>query len=186
MNKNFVLTQELFEDLLAWLDPNREIAGQKYEDIRRGLVKIFINNGRHSVEDLADEAINRVAKKLNQIKDDYQGDHSLYFYGVAKKIVHEDRRRTPVPLPTPDWKSDDVETEYECLERCLQRLSSENRELILQYYQDEKREKIDHRRTLADKLGIAINALRIRAFRIRNSLESCVRECLLHITSEMN
>ena len=190
MNKNFVLTEELFDELLVWLDPDREIAGQKYEDIRRGLVKIFINNGRHSVEDLADETINRVANKLNQIKDAYHGDHSLYFYGVAKNIVHEDRRRTlvpvPAPLPTPDWTSDDIETEYECLERCLQQLTSENRELILQYYQDEKREKIDHRRRLADKLGIPLNALRIRAYRIRNSLELCVRECLVQITSEMN
>lgn len=186
MNKNCVLTQELFEELLGWLDPDREIAGQKYEDIRRGLIKIFVNNGRNSVEDLADETINRVATKLNQIKDNYQGDHSLYFYGVAKKIVHEDRRRPPVSLPIPAWNSDDIETEYECLERCLQQLTRENRELILQYYQDEKREKIDHRRILADKRGIALNALRIRAFRIRNSLELCVRKCLLQITSEMN
>lgn len=186
MNKNFVLTQELFEELLRWLDPDREIAGQKYEDIRRGLITIFINNGRHSVEDLADEAINRVANKLNQIMDDYHGDHSLYFYGVAKKIVHEDRRKTLVPLPTPDWNSDNIEAEHECLERCLQQLTSQNRELILQYYQDEKKAKIDHRRTLADKLGIGSNALRIRAHRIRNSLEFCVRACLVQITAEMN
>lgn len=184
--KNFVLTQELFEELLGWLDPDPEIAGQKYENIRRGLIKIFINNGRHSVEDLADEAINRVANKLNQIKDNYQGDHSLYFYGVAKKLVYEDRRRTPVSLPPPAWNSDDYEPEYECLERCLQQLTTANRELILQYYQGDRNVKIDHRRRLADKLGIALNALRIRAFRVRNSLELCVRKCLVQITSEMN
>ncbi len=166
MNKNWVLTQELFEELLAWLDPDREVAGQKYEDIRRGLIKIFINNGRHSVEDLADEAINRVANKLNQIKDDYQGHPSLYFYGVAKKIVHEDRRRSPAQLPTAAWNSDEIDPEYECLERCLQELTAENRELVLQYYQEEKKAKIDNRQRLADKLGIALNALRIRAYRI--------------------
>ena len=105
MNKNFVLTPELFEELLGWLDPDREIAGKRYEDIRRGLIKIFVSNGRHCVEDLADEAINRVANKLNQIKNDYEGDPCLYFYGVAKKIVHEDRRRTPVSLPSPNWNS---------------------------------------------------------------------------------
>jgi len=186
MNKNFVLTQELFEDLLSWLDPDREIAAQKYEDLRRGLIKIFVSNGCHCVEDLADEAINRVAKKLNQIKDTYQGDHSLYFYGVARNIVHEDRRRRPVPAATPTCSSDDIEAEYECLERCLQQLTTENRELILQYYQEEKKVKIDHRRSLAERLGIAVNALRIRAYRIRNSLELCVRKCLLQITSETN
>src|ERR1041384_4256101 len=155
MNKDWVLTQELFEELLAWLDHDREVAGQKYENIRRGLIKVFVINGCHSVEDLADEAINRVANKLNQIKHDYQGDPSLYFYGVAKKMVHEDRRRkrTPVP-PTTVWNSDDIEPEYECLERCLQELTTENRELVLQYYQEEKKAKIDNRRKLADKLGI--------------------------------
>ena len=186
MNKNWVLTEELFEQLLAWLDPNREVAGQKYEDIRRGLIKIFINNGCHCVEDLADEAINRVANRLNEIKADYSGDPALYFYGVAKKLVHEDRRRTPPPVATPTWEADDVGPEFECLERCLEQLTSENRELVLQYYQDEKKEKIDNRRRLADRLGIAINALRIRAYRIRSSLELCVRTCLVKSTSEMN
>lgn len=186
MNKNWVLTDELFESLLAWLDPDREIAGQKYEDIRRGLIKIFISNGRHCVEDLADETINRVADKLNRIRDDYQGNPSLYFYGVAKKIVYEDRRRVPVQLPTPTWTSDEIDPEYECLERCLQQLTSESRELVLQYYQDEKKAKIDNRRRLADKLGIALNALRIRAYRIRSSLELCVRTCLVRTMSEMN
>jgi DNA-directed RNA polymerase specialized sigma24 family protein len=186
MNKNWVLTEERFDALLAWLDSDREIAGQKYEDIRRGLIKMFISNGRHCVEDLADETINRVADKLSEIRDNYQGNPSLYFYGVAKKIVYEDRRRVPPQIPAPTWTSDDIDPEYECLERCLQELTSENRELVLQYYQDEKKIKIDNRRRLADKLGIALNALRIRAYRIRNSLESCVRTCLVKTTSEMN
>jgi DNA-directed RNA polymerase specialized sigma24 family protein len=186
MNKNWVLTQELFEDLLAWFDPDREIAGQKYERIRRGLIKIFINNGCQSVEDLADEAINRVAKKLNEIRHEYHGDPALYFYGVAKRLVHEDRRKILAQRPTPNWNTDDVELEYECLERCLRELTSQNRELVLQYYQEEKKAKIDNRRRLAEKLGIAVNALRIRAYRIRNSLELCVRTCLVKMASEMN
>lgn len=186
MSKNWVLTPDLFERLLDWLDPDREVAGEKYEHIRRALIKIFISNGRSCVEDLADEAINRVARKLNQIRDDYQGDPSLYFYGVAKKIVHEDRRRPKAPVPPPTWNSDDVDPEYECLEKCLEELTAQNRELVLQYYQEEKKAKIDNRRRLADKLGIAINALRIRAHRIRTSLELCVRTCVGKMTSEMN
>src|SRR5689334_24730966 len=187
MNKNWVLTEELLNDLLAWLDPDREVAGQKYENVRRGLIKIFISNGCCDVEDLADETINRVAKKLTEIKDTYDGDPSRYFYGVAKNIVHEaHRRRVPPPVPPETWKTDDVDPEYECLESCLDKLTPENRELVLEYYQDEKKAKIDHRRQLAEKLGIAVNALRIRAFRIRNSLEVCVRTCLVKVASEMN
>ena len=186
MSKNWVLTPDLFEGLLDWLDPDREVAGEKYEHIRRALIKIFISNGRVSVEDLADEAINRVARKLSKIRADYEGDPSLYFYGVAKKIVHEDRRRPKLSTPPPTWNSDDVDPEYECLEKCLEELTPQNRELVLQYYQEEKKAKIDNRQRLAEKLGIAINALRIRAHRIRNSLELCVRTCVGKMTSEMN
>jgi DNA-directed RNA polymerase specialized sigma24 family protein len=184
--KNWALTPDLFEGLLSWLDPDRDVAGEKYEHIRRALIKIFISNGRSSVEDLADEAINRVARKLNKIRDEYQGDPSLYFYGVAKKLVHEDRRKPTLKLPPPSWDTDDVDPEYECLEKCLQELTAENRELVVGYYQEEKKAKIDNRRKLADKLGIAINALRIRAHRIRHSLELCVRACVGTMTDEMN
>lgn len=185
MKKKWVLTKELFEALLAWLDPDRDVAGEKYEDVRRGLIKIFISNGCYSVEELADEAINRVANKLEQIKAEYVGDPALYFYGVAKRIVQEDRRPKPKPpQPQPDWQpDDDVDPEYECLEKCLEKLTTENRKLVLAYYQDEKRVKIDNRRVLAESLGIALNALRIRAYRIRSSLELCVRTCVM---SEMN
>ena len=60
----------------------------------------------------------------------------------------------------------------------MQRLTSRNRELILEYYREEKHLKIDHRKELAQRLGIALNALRIQACRIRASLQECVFECL--------
>lgn len=187
MKTKWILTPELFEALLDWLGPDREVAGEKYEHIRRALIKIFISHGFSDPEDLADEAINRVARRLPEIMADYEGDQALYFYGVAKKISHEQRRRpvphSPPPIPSSD---DDDDPEYECLEKCLQELTPQNRELVLQYYQEEKQAKIDNRRKLADKLGIAMNALRIRAHRIRHSLELCVRTCVGQMTDEMN
>jgi DNA-directed RNA polymerase specialized sigma24 family protein len=60
----------------------------------------------------------------------------------------------------------------------MQKLTEENRKLVIEYYQDERQAKIDHRKALAERLGIAINALRIRAFRIRASLQECVTNCL--------
>ena len=188
MSKNWVLTPDLFDDLLDWFAPDREVAGEKYEHIRRALIKIFVSNGCNLAEDLADDAINRVARKLAQIRADYEGDPALYFYGVAKKIVHEQRRRPAVQAPPPAWESDDddVEPEFECLERCLEELTAQNRELVLQYYQEDKQAKIDNRRKLADKLDITINALRIRALRIRSSLELCVRTCVMKMMNEMN
>jgi len=184
MNKNWVLTQESFETLLAWLDPNREVAGQKYEEIRTRLMKIFACRGCYEPEDLADETINRVTNKLGEIGSTFIGERARYFYGVANKVHLEYLRRKPAPpLPAATNTSEEVERRYRCLDRCVGRLTPESRELVLQYYQEERRAKIEHRKNLADRLGIAVNALRIRAHRIRKSLQDCVRECLEEATA---
>jgi|SRR5215831_4239382 len=179
MNKNWVLTQDAFNALLSWLDPNREVAGQKYEDIRRRLITIFSCRGCAEPEDLADETINRVTSRLPAIEADFVGERTRYFYGVATKVHLEYRRRKPAPIVAPTATSDDmIEREFECLEGCMKKLTSDNRRLVLEYYQDERQAKIDHRRRLADQLGIAINALRIRAYRIRATLQECVTNCV--------
>ncbi|HEY0047746.1 MAG TPA: hypothetical protein VGB68_00565, partial [Pyrinomonadaceae bacterium] len=63
MDKENVINQENFDVLLNWLDRNREIAGQKYEKIRRRLIRIFLGRGCFEAEELADETINRVTRK---------------------------------------------------------------------------------------------------------------------------
>lgn len=179
MKKEWVLTQEAFDALLDWLDPNRDIAAQKYETVRSRLIKIFACRGCLDAEDLADETINRVTSKLPEIQATYTGEPARYFYGVANKIHLEYTRRKPVPrLPEPKTDCEQAELEYACLDRCVAKLPPENRELVLSYYQEEKHAKIEHRKHLAKKLGIAANALRIRAHRIRTALEECVKECL--------
>jgi DNA-directed RNA polymerase specialized sigma24 family protein len=181
MKKEWLLTQENFDALLLWLDPNRERAGEKYETIRRRLIKIFICRGCYEPEDLADESINRVVKRLKDLESGFTGDPSLYFYGVAHKVYLEYIRRKPAPVPAP-WPPpedrDQVEREHECLERCLKLLTLIDHRLVLEYYKLDKRAKIDHRKRLAENLGIALNALRIRAFRIRATLQECVEGCM--------
>ncbi|MGB7926469.1 MAG: hypothetical protein WCF57_24740 [Pyrinomonadaceae bacterium] len=167
--------------MLAWLDANRDQAGKKYEEIRRRLIKIFTCRGCMEADNLADETINRVTQKVPTLVEGYTGDPALYFYGVAHKVHLEYVRRKPapvLPLPPPLNGSDEVEQEFDCLEYCMQLLTPDNRELVLQYYQEEKRAKIDHRKQLAQQLGIALNALRIRAHRIRATLEQCMQNCL--------
>jgi len=176
--KNWALTQESFDRLLLWLHAEREVAGRKYEDIRRRLIRFFTCRGCHEAEDLADETINRVARKLEEIAETYSGDPALYFYGVAQKVHLEHLRKRPPVKPPPPAPEDEAETEYECLDRCMQHLTEGSRDLVLQYYQEEKGAKIDHRRRLAERLGIALNALRIRVHRVRAALQKCVRDCL--------
>jgi len=191
MKKDWVLTQDAFDKLLKWLDSDRDRAGQKYETIRLRLIKIFTCRGCSEADDLADETINRVAAKLDNLdwKDD--GDRARYFYGVAQKVYLEDlrnskKRHGEIPFDCVDETSsvsvksdtDEIESEYACLERCLETLPNNNRRLVLEYYHQERKAKIDHRKMLADELGIAVNALRIRAHRIRLTLERCMHDCL--------
>jgi DNA-directed RNA polymerase specialized sigma24 family protein len=180
MNKQWKLSQESFDALLRWLDPDREQAAMKYEDIRSRLIKIFTGRASADAEDLADETINRVTSKLHEVEN-FTGDPRRYFYGVANKVYLEYlRRKLPQPPPSPIVDSDQVELEYQCLEHCIKSLTEQNRELLLAYYGGDGRAKIDQRRLLAEKLGIAPNALRLRAFRIRQMLLDCVEKCIKH------
>lgn len=155
------LTQEAFDRLLAWLDRDRERAGEKYEQIRSRLIKIFTRRGCSVAEELTDETIDRVSRKVIEIADSYVGDRALYFYGVATN-VHLEYVKQPKakPLPQPD-APEVLERNYICLERCLEQLGSQHRNLVIEYYRSEKRAKIDHRRMLAGQQGISVNTLRI-------------------------
>lgn len=65
-----------------------------------------------------------------------------------------------------------------CLEDCLNLLPSESRELIVEYYQDSRRDRIERRKSLAASLGLQREALANRAQRLRDKLERCVKSCL--------
>lgn len=179
MNKQWVLTQQDFDDLLAWLDPDRERAGMKYEEIRQSLINIFTWRGCREADELADETINRVTQKIQTLADTYVGDPALYFYGVAKIVILEYRRRKPPPvIPPAVEKPDNYELLYECLDLCLRRLPADQRELILPYYEKEKKAKIDFRKEQARRLEIEPNLLRVRVFRIRAAVQKCIEACL--------
>lgn len=179
VNDDWTLTKSAFDALLAWLDPDRERAAQKYEEIRRRLIKLFAYRGCGAPEDVADRTINRVCAKLEEIGPAYRGDPVPYFYAVAKRVFLEEARPNSSVAVLPQLaKAVDSRIEDECLDECLDRLSPEDQQLILDYYRDEKQAKIDHRKALAEVLGIELNALRIKVCRIRASLKECVFECL--------
>jgi RNA polymerase sigma factor (sigma-70 family) len=179
---------ERFDELLSWLDENREQATKAYLDLRRGLVKIFTWNHCSDPEGLTDEVFDRVIRKLPGLRDKYVGNPRLYFYAVANNLIKEYRRvaKSQVSLDGIDFPSDvsftgereTCEMRAECLEKCLQALSPEKRDLILSYYSREKREKLLHRAEMARRLGVSIGTLRVSTLRIRTSLEECIERCL--------
>ena len=174
------ITQEEFDALLDWLSSDREKAAAQYEWIRRRLIKIFVSRGSHTPEELADATINRVTRKLPEIRDTYVGEPAHYFCGVASYIWRESLRKDKPPAVAPTTASTptaEEERDYACLEKCLDKLPQSDRDLAIAYYQQEKHAKIDHRKNLAEQMGIPINALRIRACRIRSGLLKCVELC---------
>lgn len=189
MNKEWVLTQESFDQLLTWLNADRERAALKYEAIRCRLIEIFNARRCSEAEDLADETINRVTLKVMQIRETYTGDPARYFYAVAKKIYLEYTTRNVVvkvsvedapelrTASLPGDEEEETEREDACLTSCLERLSDSNRNLILKYYQPGAHPRA-RKNELARNVGATANALRIRAHRIRASLKQCVELCL--------
>ncbi|HJQ71026.1 MAG TPA: hypothetical protein VKA70_18775 [Blastocatellia bacterium] len=176
--KDVGLTQEVFEQLLAWLDEDRDLAGKKYEEIRFQLINLFLGRGCVISEELADKTIDRVARKVKDIADTYVGDPALYFYGVAKMIHLEYMRSRPVALPAlPSQSEKGTEQRHECLGSCIEKLSPANRELIMAYY-GEAQSNEEQRRKLAALMGLEPNALWVRMHRIREKLRRCVIECL--------
>lgn len=174
---------EDFDRFLTWLNPDPEQAGEKYEDIRRKLIRFFTCRGCGvDSDELADETIVRVVKKIQKLADFYVGDPLPYFLGVARNVFREwlERQlkiRSLRPPPHDDSPEEKEQLDL-CLQRCMKGLTKENQDLILKYYTGDKQEKIDNRKQLAEKMGIAPNALRIRAHRIRTDLRRCVENCL--------
>jgi len=173
--------KEPFDALLEWLDPDREKAGQRYEVIRAGLIRIFVSNGLSDAEHYADETIDRVIKRLPEIKETYVGDPAKYFHGVARNVIREARRRKEVVteiLPHVGRCEPDKTDTSECLSKCLEQLSRDKQEFILDYHLYKGHAKIEHHRQMAGELSISEGALRTRAHHLRVSLEKCVLDCV--------
>ena len=173
------LEQADFDRLLAWLDPNPERAGALYESIRWRLIAILASRGCRIPEELADETIDRVARRVADIRDSYVGDPAIYFLGVMNNVHHEYLRRPPLPqLVEANSDTEVKEHTHLCLDKCLRKLPPHAREIIEQYYAEDKRAKISLRKRIAATLGVKQSNLRLRALRIRTKLQVCIEQCL--------
>jgi DNA-directed RNA polymerase specialized sigma24 family protein len=182
MKKDWELTAEQFNKLLDWLDMDREAAAYKYSLIQLRLVRFFAVRRCIDAEHLADRCINIVAAKNLEELGPPEGDRGLYFLGVARYVhleqVRDDRRPPPVLAPIDPEPDLDLDM---CLERCLDGLAPDDRSLVLEYEEGEKQARIQNRRRLATELGITINALRIKVYRLHQQLEKCIERCLAEL-----
>lgn len=186
----WVLTQEAMDLLLARLHPDRDLAGQAYQRLRDKVTVFFESRRCAAPEDLADETLNRIARKI------WEGeqivDVDCYALTVARYILMEYQRRPAcAALPLDDSLSEyelktsqdserthteeaEDERKISYMRRCLLALPSEDRELLIDYYRVEKRGKIDHHKEMAERLGLTPNALYLRIHRLREKLASCL------------
>jgi RNA polymerase sigma factor (sigma-70 family) len=178
------LTPEGLEALLHFLDPDREKAGAAYEKYRHRLIRLFEWRGLTNAEDLADETINRVARRILEGVE-VRSDPYAYFCGVAHLLSKEVARRTAREhavwekeewQPASPAEEPDEDDRLACLRHCLERLPEDQRLLVLRYHQED--DHIRSRQVLSQELGLPMNALRIRVHRVRRKLEDCVAKCL--------
>ena len=179
------LTQESFDQLLTWLHSDPEEAGKKYVKIRSDLIKRFEAQHRPQPERLADITIDRVAKKVPEIRDTYVGNPERYFHRVAYYVLLEsmtknvDESELDVNLPVAALEEDkELEAVFNCLEKCMESLSPQKEYLIRNYYVGDKGRKIQQRKELAERFNVELSTLRVQALRIRLDLKDCIGDCM--------
>lgn len=170
------------KSLLDRLAPDRENAGALYLELRDKLVRFFIWSRCPFPDELADEVLDRTARRLDEGKEiaNLQG----FVFGVARLVRQEaletyarresKEREMAASLATPQGEPRD--SAALCLEICLGKLPPEARALILEYYAGEARDR--NRMRLAAQLNISSHALRNRALRLRKMLTACVATCM--------
>jgi DNA-directed RNA polymerase specialized sigma24 family protein len=183
----WALTPESFDRLLSWLHQDRAQAGLKYEEIRVALIRRFRQLGCHDPEELANLTIDRVAQKLPDIIASYKGEPEPYFFSVGW-YVHKEYLRRPVLLSLAKLDFGDPETDSEdtfekemldsCLRHCLDHQDKDSRHMILEYYRSDRQVKIQTRKALAERLGIELPNLRLKAQRVRSKLKKCILDCM--------
>jgi len=155
-----------------------------YESLRRRLIQFFRLHDPANADDLADTALDRLARRI------HEGTEVIsvpsYALGIARMVLHEARARAarqhlaqadPTLVPEPEDADDAASAErlLVALRSCLDAAGAAARDLILTYYGDDGAGRIATRQKLAVECGISLNALRNRALRLREALETCVR-----------
>jgi DNA-directed RNA polymerase specialized sigma24 family protein len=182
-------TPEELEKLIHWL----ATADRDYVAMHTRLTRVFIGRNCIAAEDLSDEVLNRVAVRIDELKEKYPDPIKclLGFVGNVEKEYKRDptwdRPKRPdldppldMPAPDPRKQAEDEfikELKDNCLAKCLEQLSQTERDLFCRYFQDDQLAK-HTRKKLAEDLVLTANALRIRAHRLRTALRECLENCL--------
>jgi DNA-directed RNA polymerase specialized sigma24 family protein len=108
--------------------------------------------------------------------------HESARFVLLERFKSPDRKNAPLEEASPVVAADGEgaegkEAAMRCLDECLNQLPEKKRELILAYYQDDKRDRINRRRALAEQFCVRRDALANQAQRLRDKLEQCIARC---------
>lgn len=195
------LTAENFALLLQWLSADPQIAAERYNQLRRRLIRFFAGRRCLEAERLADEVFDRAAVKL-ATGEQFTTSAEIYCLGVARNVALEnfrgtEQRRTSLEELTVSSEPrvpshQELEERFReeefsnreriiylsCLRDCLSRFNPKQKELLEEYYQGQKAgENKEVRKAQAKRLGIKTEALTLRILRLRRKLADCIRAC---------
>jgi DNA-directed RNA polymerase specialized sigma24 family protein len=100
----------------------------------------------------------------------------LVYKEWARKEASQRRRIESGEWPPPQSDPEESDLRLDALRLCLGKMDEEQQHLVLEYHRGEN--NIEHRKKMAARIGIPINALRIRVFRLRRRLEECLAKRL--------
>src|SRR6266850_3257762 len=92
LKKDWNLTPRAFDQLLNWLDEGRNSDGQKYLEMREWLVAYFDRKNCRDPDDLADQTLNRVGRRLEEEGITRSESPAKYCYIVARFVFMESLR----------------------------------------------------------------------------------------------
>ena len=194
-----------FDNLLLWLNQDRNLAAQEYEEMRLKLVKYFEVHQCYHPGECFDKTMDIISNKLDEgnIIHDSKGDiiqnKGYYVFGVAKNVLkkyQKEQTKAPKPIADDDQLTSDetdsdlsheneAEHEKHCRELCLNRLKlfRDDWDLICEYVSNEAGVLTRlRRRKMAQMLNLSQNALMIKIHRIRDKFwqeyQICLNECL--------
>ena len=187
MKRDWAATPGDLSTLVSWLEGGPGAGGEAYVAMHGRLASYFARKGCRTAEELADDTLTRVARRLKEEGAITDVPPAQYCYIVARFVFLEHLRSpehagialvrdVPVlPGSTDDNGRDRLMT---CLDQCLAELDARDRALILEYYAGARNDRIAIRRELAEKLGLTTNATGIRACRLRERLRTCLSRCV--------
>jgi RNA polymerase sigma factor (sigma-70 family) len=173
--------------LLNHLDADPERTGERYEVLRRTVIRYLEQRDVPEAEELADEVLDRAGRRIEA--GEAVREIGSYCFGVARNVYLEwlrsprgrqvsleDLKRYPHVEPPVDSAEDS--SRLLCMKQCLHTVAAERRELVREYFRGAGAERIKRREAIAEQLGVNHAALYNRVSRLVDRLRQCKEDCL--------